>query len=201
MRPLLGLQNKWFPIAFCMILDYHLQDGATILDPTPGERHSWKKYDENIKYNNIKFFKDKEYNITNTTCPINTLKLKTEFDGIFFDPPYMFWGKATKDKRETEYGTYNHTFENIQNIINDANDIFPKLLKPTGKLFFKYTDVYTMENCKFYHCVSIWPGILSNFKVIDHYIIQHHHIPFWRFSNKHSFCRIGNYTYLTIFQK
>jgi len=203
MKPILSFQNQPFPQVFKMVLDFHLQEGATILDTTPGMRYSWKKYEQNIKYNDIQFFKEKEYNISYLYTPIEKLfDLPMIFDALFFDPPYIFGTKGkTTDPREEDYGAYQHDFNKIREIFETANTVFPSILKPDGKLFVKYSDVFSLTDHSFYLCCSIWPNILSNFHVIDHYIIQHHHISPTAWQVKDRPCSILNYTYLTVFKK
>jgi hypothetical protein len=198
MKPFLALQNKPFPQVFSQILDYHLEDNSKILDPTPGEGHSWEWYN-NKKENG--FFKTKKYSIIISLLDIKDIPINGKFDGIFFDPPFIFGLDKTKDKRDDDYGKYCHSFKDICNIISDGNKKFPNILQDDGKLFFKYTDVFSLKERKYYYCAGEWFTRMSNFKVIDHYIIQHHHITGTAWQVKNRPCGIVNYTYLTVLQK
>lgn len=122
-------------------------------------------------------------------------------DAIFFDPPYIFGRKKGNDVRSQDYGGYDYALEQVKDFITSANNNFPEFLKDKGLLFLKHTDVFSLEERKFYFCASIWPIILSNFKVIDHYIVPPHHISPTAWQVKNRPCGIVNYTYLTVFGK
>lgn len=207
MKPFVALQTGInFSQTFYKTLEYHLHEGAAIIDPTPGEKHSWNYYLTEMQKPSflplmkfdIAFIKDDISNFLKTKKHVSK---KGPADAIFFDPPYIFGHKQKKDSRCKDYGGYEHTFKDIENLIINANLELPTFLKEEGLLFFKYTDVFSMGDRKYYFCAFLWPKILTNFKVIDHYIIQHHHVSptAWQVENRP--CGIVNYTYLTIFKK
>lgn len=202
MTPLLSLLHIPFPKALYMVLDFHLQEGATILDPTCGNKYSWE--DVFKKRNEHCFFPTKEMIITHHDIKqggkFSQLPYKKEFDACFFDPPYIWGVMGSKDKRKTDYGEYNHTFEDIENMFISANTALPKYLKPRAKLFLKYADVFSLKERKFYLTQPLWVKALTNFVPIDHYIIQHHQVSGTAFQVKNRGCSVGNYTYLTVFQ-
>lgn len=202
MKPFTCLQNRPFPEVFNQVLNFHLEENSLILDPTPGSEHSWSKYREHQKHAPFMLTKPKYYYITYSTIGISKLpkEVNRQYDAIFFDPPYIFDLPKNKDKRATDYGEYYHSRKEVADLMIQANRIFPQLLKPTGKLFLKYSDVFSVSKREYYFCINDWPLLFNNFKVIDHYIIQHHHISGTAWQVKNRPCGIINYTYLTVFK-
>jgi len=200
-RPLLGVMNIQFPLAFIMILNFHLRNGDSILDPTYGKGLSWEEYERNQKLKNSMLWTPKTYDIITKYNLEQCVDLSKKFEAIFFDPPYIFDIQKTDDGREENYGEYHHALEDIEQLFQLANITFPSLLIPNGKLFLKYTDVFSMKARKFFFCTMQWINIMKNFKVIDHYIIQHHHISPTAYQVKNRPCGIVNYTCLTVLQK
>ena len=206
-RPILGVQMSVnFSQALQMILEFHLFPGAEIIDPTPGEKHSWKYYLAEIKKSsffppmkfNISFIKD---NIALFTETKKHIKEKGAADAIFYDPPYIFGTKTGTDIRREDYGEYDHSFQDIKDFLIKANQVFPKFLKESGLVFLKYTDVFSLQDRRFYFCAALWPPLFSNFEVVDHYIIPHHHVSPTAWQVKNRPCGIVNYTYLTVLRR
>lgn len=206
-KPIVTLQTK---ITFSQTLQkamaFHLFEGAVIIDPTPGEKHSWsyylKEHDKKgffpiMKLNPV-FIEDDIATFHKTAQYVNQT---TRVDAIFFDPPYIFGHGQSKDARRQDYGDYHYTFDDIKGFIITANNVFPEFLKEAGMLFFKYTDVFCLDERKFYFCALHWNRELSNFTVLDHYIIAHHHVSPTAWQVKNRPCGIVNYTYLTILKK
>lgn len=192
------------------VLSFHLPEGATILDPTPGEKYSWKYYLKETKKSS--FFPLKKFNIHFIPDDIDNFNLTTAHvkekgaaDAVFFDPPYIFGaigqGRAWGDDRQEDYGGYNYGFSEVEEFMKKANEILPDCLKEKGLLLLKYTDVFSLKERKFYFCPPLWSQALSKFKAIDHYIIRHSHISPTAWQVKNRPCGICNYTYLTVFQK
>jgi len=205
LRPLLALQTTIpFDKVLVMILNFHLRNEAKILDITPGEKHSWRTWLREEKKRSSLFFPRKKFYITWIEEDLETYRqtktLQKEYDAIFFDPPYIFGLSSTSDIRSKDYGEYFHSFDNIQHMFEKANKYFPKVLITGGKLFLKYSDVFSLQDRKFYFLAQHWGNVLFNFKVIDHYIIQHHHISPTAYQVKERPCGIVNYTYLTVFE-
>lgn len=206
-HPLVTLQTKnTFPTMLYRILEFHLPENSTIIDPTPGKLHSWQFYLQESKRK--QFFPPPMYNLVPIPDDITTFLNTAEWvenkgvsDAIFFDPPYVFGSPRGDDVRREDYGGYTYTFEEVQNFIKTANEQFPKFLREEGLLFLKYTDVFSLYTRQFYLCANLWSQILQNFKPIDHYIIQHHHISPTAWQVKERPCGIVNYTYLTVFRK
>jgi len=206
-KPFVTLQTTLtFSQTLQRVLEFHLSEGATIIDPTPGEKHSWKYYLKEaskpsflplMKFNII-FIED---DISNFTKTRTFVRKNNQVDAIFFDPPYIFGHKKKQDPRREDYGGYHHTFKEIQELLNLANKTLPIFLKENGLLFFKYSDVFSLEERKFYLCASLWIQALNNFEVIDHYIIPHHHISPTAWQVKDRPCGIVNYTYLTVLKR
>ena len=49
-KPMVTLQTKIsFSQTLQRVLEFHLDEGATIVDPTPGKKHSWQYYLKEIK--------------------------------------------------------------------------------------------------------------------------------------------------------
>lgn len=203
-RPLTNLITKQaFPEAFLSILDFHLDDNSIIFDPTYGEGHSWKAYDNRIIRETL--LDSQHYQVITYSENLYHLSSKLEVDGnivkpdaIFFDPPYIFGLKQSKDKRQVDYGEYDHGLDGLKLLVKKVNSLFPDILKKEGKLFFKYCDIFSMEDRQYYFCPQIWLPLLSNFKVIDHYIIAHHHVNPTAWQVKDRPCGVVNYTYLTV---
>jgi len=206
-KPITALQTKInFSQTLQRILEFHLFEGASIIDPTPGEKYSWQYYLKEQRKSgffpqmkfNLHFIDDDIHHFANTE---NHVQEYGKADAIFFDPPYIFGSAWGQDVRRGDYGEYHHTFGDVANFLTNANLTFPDFLKEEGLLFLKYTDVFSLKERKFYFCASLWPPLFSNFEVIDHYIIPHHHISPTAWQVKNRPCGIVNYTYLTVFRK
>lgn len=210
-KPMITLQTSLnFSQTLYKVLEFHLPERASIIDPTPGEKHSWKYYLTErkkpslipLKEFNIIFIEDDILSFDKT---IKYVEEEGKVDSIFFDPPYIFGKEGTGcdwgDVRREDYGEYYYSVEEVEAFFEEADIKFPKLLKNNGMLFLKYTDVYSVKDRKFFFCAARWPNVLSNFKVVDHYIIPHHHISPTAWQVKNRPCGIVNYTYLTAFRK
>jgi hypothetical protein len=210
-KPVLALQSTMnFSQTLQRVLEFHLFEGASIIDPTPGERHSWQYYLTESKRSpffppmqfDIRFIKDDIMDFALTKESVREFGMA---DAIFFDPPYIFGtigqGVAWGDNRQEDYGGYHYGFSEVEKFMKKANEILPDCLKEKGLLFLKYTDVFSLKERKFYFCPPFWSQALWRFGVIDHYIIQHHHISPTAWQVKDRPCGIVNYTYLTVFRK
>lgn len=205
--PIVTLQTKLsFSQVLQNVLEFHLPENATIIDPTPGKLYSWEYYMRELRKRQL--FPRKQFDLIFIQDDISNFQKTKEHtqgkglvDALFFDPPYIFGNKAGPDVRREDYGGYNYSMENIRNFLTVANHEFPACLKVAGLVFLKYTDVFSMQERKFHLCVSQWPGLFHNFDVIDHYIIPHHHISPTAWQVKDRPCGIVNYTYLTVFKK
>lgn len=205
-RPVVALQTSIeFSRALQMILEFHLFEEAVIIDPTPGNKHSWRFYLTELDKH--QFFSPKKFDIQFIPDDITTFQKTKEYveengpaDAVYYDPPYLFGASGTKDYRTKDYGGYHYTFDEVRNFVAIANERIPGFLKDTGLLFFKYTDVFSLAERKYYPCFVLWPNVMTNFEVVDHYIIQHHHISPTAWQVKDRPCGIVNYTYLTVFR-
>ncbi len=207
MKPFVALQSATsFSQTLQRALEFHLPEGASIIDPTPGEKHSWEYYLKEterpgffppVKFN-LRFIED---DITSFFDTRTHVRDNGPANAIFFDPPYIFGYKQSRDPRREDYGGYHYTFEKVKSLMRAANSALPECLKEEGLLFLKYTDVFSLQERRFYLCAFYWPRELTNFEAIDHYIIPHHHISPTAWQVKDRPCGIVNYTYLTVFQK
>jgi hypothetical protein len=206
-KPVLALQSTMnFSQTLQRVLEFHLFEGASIIDPTPGEKHSWQYYLTESRRSSffppmkfhIRFIKD---NIMDFALTQENVRKFGTVDAIFFDPPYIFGNAQGSDERKEDYGEYHYGFSEVEEFIRKANEILPDCLKEKGLLLLKYTDVFSLKERKFYFCPPLWSQALSKFKAIDHYIIQHHHISPTAWQVKDRPCGIVNYTYLTVFRK
>jgi len=210
-RPIVALQSSIeFSRALQMILEFHLFEGAVIIDPTPGNKHSWKFYLTEL--DKRQFFPPKKFDIQFIPDDITTFQKTKEYveengpaDAVYYDPPYLFdvsrtKNYSTKDRRVKDYGGYHYTFDEVKNFVAIANEIIPGFLKDTGLLFFKYTDVFSLVERKYYPCFVLWPNAMTNFEIVDHYIVQHHHLSPTAWQVKDRPCGVVNYTYLTVFR-
>ncbi len=204
---MLTAQDTPFPKKWLQILSFHLRKGGTLLDPTCGEKFLWKEYFRQSKHRG--FHPLPKYEITfsdtkdfgdNIVSRFQDLDFTSKFDGIVFDSPYIFDADKT-DKNKRDYGGYDHNFKHIQNLISDANSIFPSMLKDNCLLFFKCSDVFSIKEKKFYFCGSLWIQILDNFVLKDMHIIIYHNISGTAWQVKDRPCSIVNYTYLFVLNK
>mgnify|MGYP001612549367 FL=1 len=197
----LCLNTRPFSAAFREVLDFHLSDGAKILDPTPGKGYSWQQYRQDCEENAYILFPRKQYSIHQDESFFTTsTPLQSKYDAVYFDPPYFFGLGQTSDPREKDYGNYNHEKENLCKLLIVANIRFPQVLQKTGKLFFKYSDFFSVKDRCFHFCIPLWIPILNNFKVVDHYIIPHHRLTPTAWQVKNRPCGIVNYTYLSVLE-
>ncbi len=208
-KPFVSLQTQLnFSQVFFRVLEYHLAEHATILDPTPGEKHSWQYYLTEMEMADVAFFPITKFNPIYINDDISNFDLSKQHvqehgkvDAVFYDPPYIFGHKRSTDVRREDYGDYHYTMGEVKRWIEHANTVFPSLLKENGLLFFKHTDVFSLNDRKFYFCSALWNQVLSNFRAKDHYIVQHHHISPTAWQVKDRPCGIVNYTYLTVYER
>lgn len=206
-KPMVALQTKMnFSQTLYKVMEFHLFENATIIDPAPGEKHSWNYY--LTHYEKESFFPITKFSPVFINDDITSFEKTAQYveehgpvDAIFFDPPYIFGHKQSRDVRREDYGDYYYSFEDVQDFIASANERLPVFLKPSGLLFFKYTDVFCLAERKFYFCALLWTQELSNFNVLDHYIIPHHHISPTAWQVKNRPCGIVNYTYLSVLSR
>lgn len=203
MKPIYQLSNvPKFDKVLAEVLYFHLKPGSSILDPTFGFGHSWRHYDKIQKGLLKNPFRIKYHDSLIGMAIRHLPKIyKNEFDGIFFDPPYI-WGSINDapNNRAEDYGKYNWDLVDIELIIKEANDHFPELLKPKGKIFFKYTDVFSRKDHRFFLTTPMWVSILDNFHPIDFYITRHPRGNGTAFQVKNRPCGVNNYTYLMVME-
>ncbi len=211
-RPFVSMQKLPFSPAFYKILAFHLPEGAVILDPTPGEKYSWEYYLAKKKHAHFDFFPLKDFqihfikdDILNFRKTKEIVRKEGKADAVFFDPPYI-WGNSGEgcawgDVRREDYGKYDYAFSDVEAFMVNANEEFIHFLKGPSLLFLKYTDVFSLSDRQFHLCANLWPNAFSNFRVVDHYIIPHHHISPTAWQVKDRPCGIVNYTYVTVFKK
>jgi len=197
-----SLLNMPFSKAFNWILDFHLNNDDYIWDCTCGEKKSWESYNRRLSQKG--FFEDPKYNILFSDILDGKDILKSsyvaEFDACYFDPPYIWGLEKSKDKRQEIYGGYTASKESLQFLIRDSFHIIKKSVKNEGKIFFKYTDIFDLSCRKFYFGVELWNLFDLDLEIIDHFIIQHHHISPTAYQVKNRPCSIGNFSYLTVFK-
>ncbi len=203
-KPIVSLQLKMsFSQTLQRVLEYHLVEGATIIDPTPGERYSWQYYLTEVE--KPSFFPPMRFDVHFIPDDISTFALTRQHvsehgkaDAVFFDPPYIFGCKRAPDVRREDYGDYDYEFSDVIRFMRQANAVLPDVLKDNGLLFLKFTDVYSVRERKYYFCSPLWMSAFSHFEVIDHYIIPHHHVSPTAWQVKDRPCSIVNYTYLSV---
>ena len=197
--------NLPFPKAFTWILTFHLSNGDRVWDPTHGEAHSWKDYKQQQKHKGFGLCPTPKLDIVGTDIKSGTdfqnTTFKREFDACFFDPPYIWGLKKTTDNRDNDYGEYQHTKMSLQTLVKTGFSAIHRALKKNGKLFFKYTDVFSMDDRCFHFSAEVWGLPPDGFDIIDHYIIQHHHINPRAYQVKDRPCSVNNHTYITVMAK
>ena len=208
----LSAADKFFPVRLVEILDFYLHgDDFRILDPTCGDKLSWRYYFDLHRRKNEGFFCScfsyevyfsdiKRGEFQDEVILLQDLNFDFLFDAIFFDPPYIFGNKNTEDVRELQYGGYENTYDDFCSLLGKANDKFPSLLKENGLLFLKATDVFDLSQRKYCHH-SDWLSLFDNFVIVDCFITLHHHISGTAWQVKERPCSILNYTYLFVMRK
>lgn len=220
--PLSLREAKTASLFFKDIMELHFNKGAKILDLTCGEGLLW--YDIDTRDYKIQW-SDKYYKSTKKNFILSDYKeLPTKFNGVFdgviFDPPYLFGIKTSKDKREKKYGEYKQTYAELMNLIHEAPQYLIKYIKTGGKIVLKCSDQYYCKEHKFYELSRHWSesfSILGREKVfeenpyisigtnklnlIDKHIFPVHHISptAWQVKDRNS--SIQNYTLFLVFQK
>ena len=133
----------------------------------------------------------------------NTFKEKgidPYFDGIIFDPPFIFGLKDTDDPRSEDYGGYTQTYAEFSGLMISANELFPRWLKRDGKLIVKCSDQYQTEEREFYPHHITWCRTLSKFNLIDFFIHIHHHLNPTAFQVKNRPCSVITHSYYMVFE-
>jgi len=191
------------------VLALHFKENDKILDPCCGERIIWQrvkgKYDVTFSdiRNDLPGIESKDY---------RDLKYDSCFDGILFDPPYLFGVKAKKDKREDAYGGYAQTYDNLIHMMTEAPKHLINYLKPDGKIILKCSDQYYVPEHKFYSLSDQWyisfrNAMTNNFKklaqfyLIDRQIFIVHRVVPTAYQVKDRGASVQNYTFFLVFQK
>ena len=141
---------------------------------------------------------DYGYNIVSS---VDALNFDYQFDGIIYDPPYFFGYKGSDDPRREDYGDYIQSYDDLLWFMDVANEKFPSLLKPDGKLIVKCADQYQTKERKFYAHHNTWINRLTNFEIIDLNIFIHHRISPTAFQVKDRPCSVIMHTYFLVFKK
>ncbi len=209
--PLSLRETKTVSLFFKDIVELHFQKGAKILDPTCGKRILWD--DINLKTYKIYFsdIKDFKYTDVKFSC-IDYKKIPDRFyqyfDGIVFDPPYLFGIDSKTDKRKDDYGGYSQSIENLFAMIDESSRYLIRYLKIGGKLILKCSDQYYVKDHTFYDLSTNWINAYTDwsmqgvdFKIIDKHIFKNHHISGTAWQVKDRGSSIQNYTYFFVFQK
>lgn len=195
---------------FQEILSLHVPPSKDkkILDPTCGKRHLWEEYlrqtlmgDQKIEqYGEVIFSDviDYGYNIVSS---VDALDFDYQFDGIIYDPPYFFGYKGSDDPRREDYGDYIQSYDDLLWFMDVANEKFPSLLKPDGKLIVKCADQYQTKERKFYAHHNTWINRLTNFEIIDLNVFIHHRLSPTAFQVKDRHCSVIMHTYFLTFKK
>lgn len=195
-----------FAQIFTRIITFHLNDGDKVWDPTAGVGHSWEDYEHQRKHPGFGFCPIPKLCIISTDIKTGHNLLNAtfnhEFDACFFDPPYIWGLKNTTDKRSNDYGEYHHDKSSLQTLIKNGFAVIHKALKKNGKLFFKYTDVFALDDRCFYFGAEVWDIPPKGFRIADHFIIGHRgRINPTAFQVKDRPCSVGNHTYITVMVK
>lgn len=204
-------------IFFKRILTFHIppEDKPRILDPTCGEKHLWKGFtkrqtklsgesaeadltDYDIVFSDIE---DKGQEIVSDVRTIDE-EVEGEFDGIIYDPPYLFGVQANDDPRDEDYGSgYNQDFENLLEFMGIANSKFPPLLKNDGKLIVKCSDQYVPDERRFYCLHNLWINNLTRFNLIDLFVAKYLRSYGTAYQVKNRPCSIVSHTYFLVFKE
>jgi hypothetical protein len=204
---------------FKKLFMFHIPKPASILDPTCGNRLLWQAFTPqdfegyNILYSDIKDYwgnpkvdvkKISEYCLGTDPADENSLRSEP-FDGIVYDPPYLFKVGKTTDPRADVYGSYSQSYEELLSYM-DATYRFKEILKPTGKLIIKCSDqfkLYPISERKFYPLHVTWINRLASydFDLVDVFVSPHHHINPTAFQVKDRPCSVINHTYFLVFKK
>jgi hypothetical protein len=196
--------------AFLDILTFHVPPTGdkSIFDPTCGYKHLWNEFHiTNMEgktllesFGKVTFSDIKDCGQEHI-ADIFKLKVNSPADAIVYDPPYFFGVEISNDKREDEYGGYAQTYEELLEYMDVANNRMYSWLKDNGKLIVKCSDQYNVKERKFYaHHITFY-NRLSNYKLIDIFIYQHHNISPTAFQVKNRPTSVIMHTYFLIFKK
>ena len=194
-----------FSKAFLRIVMFHFPHGGRLWDPTWGTARAWADYLR---------LRDRPGLGTSQIPPLDIVHgdikdgqdfreacYKNEFDGCFFDPPYIWSGKNSLDRRADDYGGYESPKEELQELVRKGFIVIHRALKPQGKLLFKYTDVFDLSRRKFNLGSEVWNIPPKGFQAIDHFIIRHRNLNPLAWAVKNRPCSVNNYSYLTILER
>jgi len=196
---------------FYDILTFHVPPSkdVALLDPTCGKKYLWSKFFEETffgkpieQYGRVVFSDIKDCG-QELISDIEKLSFNHEFDGIIYDPPYLF-GYVDRlhpdNPRKDDYGGYCHDYTNLLRFMNVANDKFPFWLKLNGKVIVKCSDQYGPDLRKYYPLHITWVERLSNFDLIDSFIYLFHNISPTAFQVKDRPCSVIMHTYFLVFK-
>ena len=184
------------PLKTIMLFHMPPESFKLILDPTCGKKRMWNGWAEATTLYKITFADSGNFG-QELVCEFKDHQ--GVYDGIIFDPPYLFGINGSKDTKD--FGDYAQTYDELVSYIAGANDRFPSILRQGGKLIVKCSDQYNVAERRFYSHHITWANNLTNFKLIDIFISPHHHISgtAWQVKNRPS--SIVNFTYYLVFSK
>lgn len=143
--PISVYYNGSVSVVWDRILEFQFRRKAAIWDPTYGDGHLWnnlalKYVGENLTVTDLRT----SVNLLDETTiePVIGSKL---FDGIIYDPPYLFGYQGSTDPRAEDYGQYSQSLDELHRFISLTTSLFPRYLVPHGKIVVKCGDQYVTD--------------------------------------------------------
>lgn len=208
--------NKKLPDYFQEIIRFHFpkNENMRILDPTCGEKYLWSDFGQsrlNLDLSSEKMFEDYEIVFSDIrdlgqeiVCDVKNLRENVEglFDGIIYDPPYLFGVESVNDERDESYGgKYDQTYDELIWFMEIGNQVFPSLLNSEGKLIVKCQDQFHPKKRRFYPHHITWINKLEDFNLIDLFIHKYTRVSPTAYQVKDRPCSIIAHTYFLVFEK
>lgn len=191
---------------FYKIMSFHIPSGK-ILDPTCGEKKLlWSSFFRYTlkgrpidRYEKVIFSDIQDFG-QDIVSDIKNLKFNNEFDGIVYDPPYLFeCNKTSYDTRDI-YGKYTQSYDKLIWFMEVANSKFPKWLKNSGKVIVKCSDQFHVKKKMFYPLHIEWIKQMNSFSLCDIFVFCHNHVNPTAWQVKDRPCSVIMHTYFLIFE-
>lgn len=198
--------------AFWELLKLHVPSGSKILDPTAGGKLLWAGVPDDqfelgfepqyeITFSDINYSGEEYGNYQQNLgrAPTDRPEWVGAFDCVVYDPPYLIGENGTNDGRESQYGSYAFSEEDLKMYMSWVPSVIHKLLKPGGKLILKCSDQYVVPERKFYlHHYEWLRRMTLAFKIIDVMIYRHHRMSPTAFQVKNRPCGIVMHSYYLV---
>lgn len=183
--------------ALGQIISFHVPQGASVLDPTAGDRIMWGRH--LAGFYNVTFHDKKEGQDLFSLLSDHP-EYEQAFECIVYDPPYMVGVKESRDPRQNTYGGYGHGEWSLRSFMAAIHDPLSHLLKDDGLLILKCADQFVPDQrvLRLWHYDWMSALLSSGFEIADFYIYRYHRVSPTAFQVKNRPAAVVVHTYFIV---